>query len=204
MPQFRRGFATFLLVLAVIALAGGRSALAQTALDVDESTLKEPWELHLAAMTAAAPALSAAPAEARASHGDRLAALVTALAEYEKQCDWVIDHIVGDPYFAYIATETSETLAGKTAAVHSAFDAVYAGLQVQEREDVLAAQASLDRLVKLFRARKPFERDVMTVIGTGGRDRLIAFATVWWHGEEKAIALKKQVDELKRGAGRSE
>ncbi len=202
MNALRRLLVVALLTAAVLPAPHG--AMAQTALDVDESTLKEPWELHLAAMAAAAPALSAAPAEARASHGDRLAALVTALAEYEKQCDWVIDHIVGDPYFAYIATETSETLAGKTAAVHSALDAVYSGLQAQQREDVVAAQVSLDRLVKLFRARKPFERDVMTVIGTGGRDRLIAFATVWWHGEEKAIALKKRVEEMKRGTGISE
>jgi hypothetical protein len=74
---------------------------------------------------------------------------------------------------------------------------LYTVLGVQERADVRAAQASLDTLRKILQDKMPFERDVERALGSGTRQQRVELATRWWNGEERAIAVKKLVADLR-------
>lgn len=173
------------------------SAHAQSDAAITEAMLREPWVQQLAVLESVSPAVASAPAGEQAALGAKLAALEAALADYEEKVDRTIDRIIGDPQFAYIATEWSAELAERVAAVHAQFDALYAALGVAERGDVRKAQASLDALRELLARRQPFERDVINAIGTFSREPIVGLATRWWNGEERAIAVKKKVAALR-------
>jgi len=179
-------------------LSWSGSAAAQADQAIPEATLREPWTLQLAVLRSLSDPITTANPNTRTQLGDALAALQGALGRFERQVDWVIDHIVGDPHFTYIAAETSRELSAQLAEVHARFDTVYAALGVQERGDVRAAQASLDTLRRTVQAQIHFERDVERALGSGSRQQIVELATRWWNGEERAIAVKKAVADLRQ------
>jgi hypothetical protein len=186
-----------MLGLALI-LPWGEAAQAQVNPAIVEATLRQPWEQQLAVLESLADSIATAPdAKARAARADSLATLQVAIGEYEAQVDRVIDRIVADPQFAYIAAETSEALGAKVAEIHARLDALYTELGVQGRDDVRKAQGALDELAKILLAKSGFERDVTFVVHSLSREQIVAFATRWWNGEERAIAVKKLVARLR-------
>jgi len=184
-------------VLAAILLWSG-SAAAQSDQAISEATLREPWNQQLAVLRSLSGPITAAKPDLLTPLGDALARLQGALGGYEQQVDQVIDRIIGDPQFAYIATETSQALSERVAEVHARFNDLYTALGVQGRGDVRAAQASLDTLRKILQDKTPFERDVLLALGSGSRQKIVELATRWWNGEERAIAVKKLVAELRQ------
>jgi hypothetical protein len=191
-----RLWARALLIVATLLMSA--AARAQVAQAVPESALREPWVQQLAVVDSLSGAIAApGDAAARARMTDALTYVQVAIGEYESQVDQVIDRIVGDPQFAYVAAETSQALGAQLAEVHARFDALYAALGVRERADVRAAQGSLDALRKLLQDTSRFEQDVVVVFASASREQIVGLATRWWNGEERAIAVKKRVAELR-------
>jgi len=173
-------------------------AVAQVDPGVPQATLREPWVQQLAVLESLSSTItSVSDPEARARRADALAVLQVALGEYEAQCDTVIDRIVGDPQYSYVAAEASAAMGAKLAEIHQRLEALYTDLGVQTREDVQSAQASLDELLRVMQAKVYFERDVIRVVGSVSRDQIVELATRWWNGEERAIAVKKLVAQLR-------
>jgi len=185
-----------LLVTTWLALVLGASGIAHAQTDpaIPESTLRDPWVAHLQVVGA----LPETGPESR----DALADLEAALGEYERQVDRVIDRIVGDPQFAYVATETSRDLAQQLSQVHARFAAVYGTVGIADRSDAREAQIALDRLRQVLADERPFEKDVLQALGSGSRQQIVGLATRWWNGEERMIAVKKAVGALARAPTR--
>jgi hypothetical protein len=185
------------LTVAVGVLAPGLAG-AQLGAEVPESALREPWVQQLAVLQSLSGTITAtSDAQERARLAEQLTYLQVAIGEYEAQVDRLIDRIAGDPQFPYVAAETSAALGTKLSEIHARFDTLYASLRVQQRADVRAAQASLDALRSLLQAKVHFERDVLNVFAVLSRQRIAELATRWWNGEERAIALKQLVAELR-------
>jgi hypothetical protein len=170
-------------IAAVLSASGAAQAQSDPA--IPESTLRDPWVAQLRVIESL-PDTGPLPR-------DQLADLETALGEYERQVDRVIDRIVGDPQFAYVADQTSQALAKQLAQVQLRFDAVYGAVGIGDRADVRDAQGALDALRRTLAAEKPFEADVLQALGSGSRQQIVGLATRWWNGEERAIAVKKAV-----------
>ena len=187
------------LALAGLLLWSGSGGWAQGLTAISEATVREPWEQQLAVLQSLSGSItSVANPQARAARADKLAVLQVALGEYEAQVDTVIDRIVGDPQFSFVAAETSQALGDKLAEIHRRFDALYVDLGAQDREDVRAAQDSLGELKTILQGKNAFERDVIRVMSSLSRDQIVEFGTRWWNGEERAIAVKKLVADLRR------
>jgi len=169
----------------------------QTQPGITEATLREPWSLHLAVVDSLAARIEAAEPAVREPLADALSILQVSLGEYETQFDRVIDRLIADSNFRYAATEVSADLARQVADIGVNLDALYAMLAVQERADVRAAQAALQSLHRLLDAKTYFERDVL--VGVMSRPQTVELATRWWNAEERAIALKKRVAQLREG-----
>jgi hypothetical protein len=179
-------------------LVWSSSAAAQAEPALSEASLREPWNQQLAVLDSLSGSIMAAGPEVRTQLRDALARLQGTLGAYEQQVDRVIDRIIGDPQFPYIASETSLALSDQLAEVHAAFTTLYVTLGVQGRGDVHAAQASLDALRQTLQARKPLERDIFAALGSGSRQQIVELATRWWNGEARAIAVKTAVAELRQ------
>jgi hypothetical protein len=185
--------------LLVALLVGFRCAGAYADVSITENELRTPWEQHLLVLQSLAESIRATPqASQRGALADSLARLQVSLGEYETQVDTVIDRIIGDPQYAFVAAETSEALSLQIADVHGRFDALYALLGVGDRADVRAAQATLDALRKALAARVAFEADVIRIRASAARQEIVGLATRWWNGEERAIAVKKLVADLRQ------
>jgi hypothetical protein len=193
-----RGFAPLL----VAVMLHGAPAWAQFDAAIPESVLREPWVRQLAVLQSLAGTIaSTSSPPARAQLDDALTYLQVALGELETQIDQVIDRLVADPQFAYIAADTSAVLGAQLGEIHARFDALYAALGVQGRDDVQAAQDSLAALEQLLRRKVAFERDVLRALASGSSQQRVELATRWWNGEERAIAVKKLVAELRQKLG---
>lgn len=185
-----------LLTVVMLHCAPGR---AQFDAAISESALREPWARQLAVLQSLAGTItSTSSAPERAQLDDTLTYLQVALGELETQIDQVIDRIVADPQFGYAAAETSAALGAQVGEIHARFDALYAVLGVQRRDDVQDAQDALATLEQLLRRKAAFERDVLHVLASGSRQQIVELATRWWNGEERAIAVKKLVAELRQ------
>jgi hypothetical protein len=185
--------------LLVALLVVFRCAGAYADVSITENELRTPWEQHLLVLQSLAESIRATPqASQRGALADSLARLQVSLGEYETQVDTVIDRIIGDPQYAFVAAETSEALSLQIADVHGRFDALYALLGVGDRADVRAAQATLDALRKALAARVAFEADVIRIRASAARQEIVGLATRWWNGEERAIAVKKLVADLRQ------
>jgi hypothetical protein len=182
------------LLLSGLLLCSG-SAGAQVDQAIPEATLREPWDRQLAVLQSLAGSITASPADAREQLDDALAILQVTLGEFERQVDRVIDRMIGDAQFAYVAAETSQELSVQLAEIHRRFETLYAALGVQTRSDVHAAQASLDSLRGILQAKTHFERDV--VQASGFLQQRVELATRWWNGEERAIAVRALVAALR-------
>jgi len=170
-------------------------AAAQALPALPQSTLREPWVLHLAAIESLATRIEGTGPAQREALADALATLQVSLGEYETRCDQVIDRLIGDANFRYAATEVSAELGQQVADIGAQLATVYALLGVQSSAAVGEAQASLDELRRLLDAKTYFERDVLA--GLTSRPLTVELATRWWNGEERAIALKKRVGALR-------
>jgi hypothetical protein len=177
----------------VAILSCSASAAAQSDFAVSEAALREPWDRQLAVLQSVSGSITAAGAPL----GDTLTLLQVTLGEFEVQVDRLIDRVIGDAQFVYVAAETSQELAAQLAEIHARFDALYAALKVRERADVRAAQEALDTLRKLLQDKRHFERDVVRAFGAGTRQQRIDLATRWWIGEERAIEVKRFVAALR-------
>ena len=102
---------------AILSLSGPVAAQSDQA--IPDSTLKEPWNLQLSVLQSLCGTITSANADVRPQMDNALAVLETALGEYERQVDRVIDRVVGDPQFAYVAAETSQALSAQLSEVHS-------------------------------------------------------------------------------------
>lgn len=182
------------LLLSGLLLCSG-SAGAQLDQAIPEAALREPWDRQLAVLQSLSGSIAAAPSDARAQVDDALAILQVTLGEFELQVDRVIDRMIGDAQFAYVAAETSQELSVQLAEIHARFETLYTVLGVQARSDVRAAQTSLDRLREILQTKTPFERDVMQA--SGFMQRRVELATRWWNGEERAIAVRALVAALR-------
>jgi hypothetical protein len=174
------------------------SAHAQASRAIPETALRTPWEQHLAILqSVSVPISSARGEEGRKRLADALSASELALGGYETQVDQVIDRLVSDPQYAYAAEDTSRALALRLGEVHARLDVLYDVLRMRERDDVRAAQASLETLRDALARKIPFERDVARALGSGSRQEIVGLATCWWNGEERAIAVKKLLAEYR-------
>jgi hypothetical protein len=180
----------FALVASVVASTAAQAQVG----GIDEAALRGPWTQQLAVLQS----LSETIAGEGSAVGDDLAMLEVALGEFETQVDEVIDRLIGDMQFAFVAAETSQALAAKVGEVHRSLSALYARLAVLQRADVEAAQAAVDELRKTLAAKTPFERDVMVASAPATRQPRVDLATRWWNGEEQAIAVKKLVGALRQ------
>lgn len=185
-------------VLQLLMVCCSASAWAQDDAAITEATLREPWALQLGTLQGVSADLTARTAAERARLDPVLEGLAAALGRYETQVDRVIDRIVGDPQFAYAAAEVSRALSLTVTDIHAGFAGLYAGLGMEERPDVRAAQEALVRLRTTLGAEAPFERDVIRALGSGSRELIVGLATRWWTGEEQAIAVRKAVTDLRR------
>jgi hypothetical protein len=189
-----RGITAALALLATLVLAVAAARADQA---IADATLREPWELQKAVVLSL---MQAAPqGDAGAQAAAALDKLASGLARFEGQADTVLDRLVGDPQFAYVAAETSLRMSETLADVRDNFESLYTSLGVNQRSDVRAAQAALDSLQATFSRKTPFERDVEVALGSGSRQEILAFANRWWAGEERAIAVRKALAELKQG-----
>ncbi len=169
---------------------------------IPESALREPWTQQLAVLQSLAGTIaSTSPAPERVQLDDALTYLQVALGEVETQIDQVIDRVVTDPQFGYAAAEISAALGAQLGEIHARFDALYAVLGVQRRDDVQAAQDSLAALEQVLRHKVAFERDVLRALASGSQQQRVELATRWWNGEERAIAVKNLVAELRQKLG---
>ena len=193
----RPGARSLVWILAACALLWPTLSLSQTQPGIPEATLRAPWSLHLAVVDSLADRIEAAEPAVREPLADAMSILQVSLGEYETQFDRVIDRLIADPSFRYAATEVSGELARQVADIQVNLDAVYALLAVQERADVRQAQEALQALHRLLDAKTYFERDVL--VGVMSRPQTVELATRWWNGEERAIALKKRVAQLREG-----
>ena len=185
----------FALLLAL--LAGLETASAQDALG--EAALRAPWERQLLVLQSLSnTVLGTTGADRRAALTDHLTAVQVSVGEYETQVDEVIDRLIGDPQYAYVADQAAHELSVRIADVHRQFAALYAVLGVAERSDVQAAQAALDELRTILQSKSAFERDVVSTLASGSRQQIVGLATRWWKGEEQAIAVKKLVDDYRQ------
>lgn len=184
-------------LLAACVLLGASLALAQVQIPgaIPETALREPWSLHLAVVDSLAGRIESAEPALREPLADALATLQVSLGEYETQFDRVIDRLIADANFVFAAAEVSLELADQVADIGIRLDTVHALLGVQERADVREAQAALQALHRLLQAKTYFERDVQA--GIMNRAQTVELGTRWWNGEERAIALKKRVAELR-------
>ena len=179
-------------------LAWSGAAAAQSDAAIPEATMREPWVQQLAVLQSLSVPITNADTAVREQLADALAGLEASVAAFEERVDRVIDRLVADPQFAYAAAKTSSELADQITDALGRFERIYGVLGVRDRADVNDAQTSLLRLRDILQEHSAFEDDVMRALGGGSRQQIIALATRWWNGEERAIAVKKQAAELRQ------
>ncbi len=189
---------TGIVVLSVVLCSSG-PALAQWSSSISGGAIIRPWEQHLAVLQSLSGSISTvADAQTRAQLAEDLAALEADIDAFGLEIDEFINRLAGDPQFVYVAAETSRALSIPLAKVHARFYGVYSTLGVQEREDVITAQASLDTLRKILHEKRKFENDVTNALGFGSRQVIVALATRWWNGKEKSIEVRKAAENLRQ------
>lgn len=184
-------------VLLCVALTNG-AARAQVSMEITESVLKSPWEQHLTVLQSLENTILGLENEkTKAAVFDALFFLESGISEYEAQVDDVIYRLAGDPQFAYQADKVSAEMASVLDRVYTQFENLYGALGVDQREDVLDAQQSLDELRAVLKRKRPFFNDVLNALGSGIRQVIVGLAERWWHGEEKAILTKEYIAALR-------
>jgi hypothetical protein len=172
------------------------AAMAQVDQAITDARLREPWELQKAVVLSL---LQTAPQDStRAQAAAALDRLELGLARFEAQADTVLDRLIGDPQFAYAAADTSLQMSVTLADIRDNFEILYTALGVDRRADVRAARAALDGLQAILGQKTPFEREIERALGSSSREEILAFANRWWAGEERAIAVRKALAELKQ------
>jgi hypothetical protein len=184
-------------VLLCVAFTNG-AARAQVSMEIPESLLMSPWEQHLTVLQSLENTILGLENEnTKAAVFDAFFFLESGISEYEAQVDDVIYRLAGDPQFAYQAGEVSAAMADVLDRVYTQFENLYETLGVDQREDVLNAQQSLDELRSVLKRKRPFENEVLNALGSGIPQIIIGLAERWWHGEEKAILTKEYIAALR-------
>ncbi len=189
-------------VALVVAVSGDNPALAQWSTSISQGEISRPWEQHLVVLQSLPDLISAVEeSQARARLSENLAILEADIGEYGLAIQTFIYRLAEDPQFVYIAAATSQELSTRLARVHVEFHSLYSGLQVHEREDVIAAQASLDALRKIMEEKIKFENDVTNALGAGSRRQIMDVANRWWIGKEKSEEVQKYAANLRQQLG---
>ena len=186
--------------LALLAAFAPVTVMAQLDQAVSDATLLDPWDLERAAVLSLPDGWAAhdAPPQLRSQLDATLRKLDEGLTGFESQVETLITRLVGDPQFPYVAAETSAEMSTQIATIRENFDSLYAALMVQQRADVQAAQASLEALKTTLAQKTPFERDVQRALGSGSRQEILALATRWWAGAERAVGVRKALSGLQQ------
>jgi hypothetical protein len=186
------------ILTSVVMLCLSGSAHAQMSMQIPESMLMRPWEQHLTVLQSLETTIfGVQEKKTKAAVIDALFSLEPGIGEYESQVGEVINRLAGDPQFAYVAGETSLALSIGLDEVYAQFENLYGALGVSEREDVRAAQQSLDELRSVLKQRRSFETDVENALGSGVPQIIIGLATRWWHGAEKAAKTREHIAALR-------
>lgn len=194
-PAVRTRRRTCTLALCAVLTLWCGLVIAQFQPAIPEAALREPWSQHLALLQSLSERIQGVQPPQREHLADTLATLQVGLGEYETQVDHVIDRVLADAQFPYAASAVSLELSQQIADVYGQLAALYDSLGVHERADVRDAQEALDALRKVLQARVHFERDVS--VSAASHSQRVELATRWWNGEERAIALKKLVAQLR-------
>ncbi|TFH40868.1 MAG: hypothetical protein E4H01_15835 [Lysobacterales bacterium] len=196
------------IVVLVTVVSGSSSALAQWSASISQGELLRPWEQHLAVLESLSGSISTVDgAEARARLSRNFAMLESGIDEFGLEIEKFIYRLAGDPQFVYVAAQTSQELSIRLAEVHAQLHTLYSALGIQEREDVVTAQTSLDALRKVMYEKRKFENDVTNALGSGSRQQIMGVANRWWNGKVKSAevqkfsaSLRQQLDEESSGA----
>lgn len=196
------------IVVLVTVVSGSSSALAQWSASIAQGELLRPWEQHLAVLESLSGSISTVDgAEARARLSRNFAMLESGIDEFGLEIEKFIYRLAGDPQFVYVAAQTSQELSIRLAEVHAQLHTLYSALGIQEREDVVTAQTSLDALRKVMYEKRKFENDVTNALGSGSRQQIMGVANRWWNGKVKSAevqkfsaSLRQQLDEESSGA----
>ena len=174
------------------------TARAQLSVAIPESALTGPWEQHLTVLQSLEnTVMGLEDSRTKSAVIDALFFLEPGVGAYEAQVGEVINRLAGDPQFAYVAAETSFALSTGLDDVYAQFENLYGALGVSEREDVRAAQQSLDELRRVLREKRHFDADVVNALGSGIPQVIIGLATRWWHGAEKAALTREYIAALR-------
>lgn len=185
-------------MIVIIALAAGSTA-AQMNAAISDGELQEPWVQSRAVVRSLADAVETEDDPAlRAQVYRDLDALERDLAELQAQIENVAIAIATNIGYAYTAEEVSRALAMTIGKVGSDFAALYADLNVAQRQDVIAAQASIGTLEKVLARERPFERDITQAIGSGSKNAIQALAGRWWAASERIGEARDAVIALRR------
>lgn len=180
-------------------LLAAASAAAQMDAAISDAELQDPWIRSKAVVSTLADAIGDKGDQAKRAQLDRdLDGLEGSLSELQAQLEKVAIRIVSKPEYSYIAAEDSRELARQIGKVEAGFAALYAGLALSDRADVLAAQAAIAALRELLSREHPFERDVTQAIGSGSKNVIQALAGRWWAASERAGEAKDAVIGLRR------
>jgi hypothetical protein len=182
--------------LALLAVLFTGIAGAQFDQAISDASLREPWDLQKAVVLSLTDNV-ASDAGHFATATAALDRLDAGLVRFESQIDVVLNRLVGDPQFAYVAAEVSFEMSVTLGDVREQFATLYSAFAVNERADVQAAQVALDSLQSILQQKIHFERDVHRALGSGSRHEILALAGRWWAGAERAIALRKALGDLR-------
>ena len=180
-------------------VSGSNSILAQWSVSISQGELNRPWEQHLAVLQSLSHSISTlADAQTGAQIAEDLATLESDIGEFGLEIVDFIYRLAGDPQFVYVVAETSQVLSTRLAKVHAQFRSLYLALGVQDREDVITAQASLGALRKILHEKTKFENDVTNALGSGSRQQIVGVANRWWNGKEKSVEVQKYAADLRQ------
>lgn len=185
--------------LLVAGLLGAGSAAAQLNAAISDGELQEPWVQSRAVMQSLAEAVRSEADPARRTRIDRdLDALERDLADLQGKVERMAIGIASNIGYAYTAAEASRELAQKVDVVEADLASLYDGLDVTGRDDVAAAQASIEALKQLLLRERPFERDVTQAIGSGSKNAIQALAGRWWAAGERVGEVREAGIGLRR------
>ena len=191
------------IITGIVILGGVVSAsspvLAQWSSSISQGMLMRPWEQHLAVLqTLSGPISEVTGVQTGAQLSENLATLEAGIDAFGLEVDELIDRLAGDPQFVYVAAQTSQVLSTRLAKVYAQFQSLYLALGINEREDVITAQASLDTLRQVLHEKTKFENDVTNALGSGSRQQIVGVATRWWNGMERSIEVRKTAASLRQ------
>jgi len=184
--------------VALIAVLNSGHGLAQLDQAITRKDLVEPWDQARAVLLSLTHSLDSFDQTDKQQLDQALGALDAQLSELQSQEETVAIGIVSKPEFAYIASANSDQLSRQVTQIGMSFTALFCGLKICQRPDVVAAQESVDALRRSLSEKNGLERDVLRALGSGGRNEIQGLAAQWWDGAESVGRLRETVAALRR------